>query len=37
LRRTGKILRNAKMTNNAIDWKVNASVVDVSCCRVVPA
>ena len=37
LRMTGRMLRNAKMTNNAIDWKVSASVVDVSCWRVVPA
>jgi hypothetical protein len=34
---TGRMLRKAKMTSNAMDWKVNASVVDVNCCNVVPA
>ena len=34
---TGRMLRNAKMTRSAMDWNVNASVVEVSCCNVVPA
>lgn len=37
LRRTGRRLRKAKMTKRATDWKVRASVVDVSCWSVVPA
>ena len=33
----GRMLRRAKITSNATDWKDNASVVDVNCWRVVPA
>ena len=36
-RSAGRILRNAKTTKRATDWNDSASVVDVNCCKVVPA
>ena len=31
------MLKKAKMTKSATDWKDRASVVEVNCCSVVPA